>query len=418
MKPTAFFRQASVRRLLERAAQAAATPLSIHVVRRNEEGLPIFSTGGCETCLLVSSLPEGRRACRASRRQAVSAALRRKTPVPFVCHLGFACVSARAILADTAAFALTFGPYCPAEASEGLDDEVRQGLAALEEPDIDPDAVSLEDVAVLPPGAVYATAAWTSESLAALWEHAQAGGETSLPGPDIDLEQVPAGRSGKSNTPPADPYHSADIAAALAGGDQPLARSIVRAAIAETPPGKRAPLPLRRARAVAAVAASLEAASRARLDTAGAWDAFGRFVEAAGQAHNAKELVDAAMRVLGIVKRRSGKTGKADPELAILIEYVTRHLDAPLTLAEVAKAAGLRPTAVTHRLQRRFGLSFSQYLGKLRIHRAKALLRETGLDIAEVAHRVGIRDRSNFARLFRRFEQCSPREYRDRHRSR
>jgi AraC-like DNA-binding protein len=86
-----------------------------------------------------------------------------------------------------------------------------------------------------------------------------------------------------------------------------------------------------------------------------------------------------------------------------------------VTLTEVAQALGVSPSAITHRLQRRFGVSYSEYLGRLRAEKAKELLRRTRLGVAEVASRVGISDPSNLGRLFRRHVMMSPKEYRSRY---
>ncbi|MBI2432192.1 MAG: PocR ligand-binding domain-containing protein, partial [Candidatus Hydrogenedentes bacterium] len=96
MTPLAFFRGAEVRRLLERAAEAAGMPLSLHYVEHGEEGPKMAAWGGCATCAYVAGLPEGKRACRESRLAASLDALAQGRGLPFLCHMGFACVAAPA----------------------------------------------------------------------------------------------------------------------------------------------------------------------------------------------------------------------------------------------------------------------------------------------------------------------------------
>jgi len=65
-------------------------------------------------------------------------------------------------------------------------------------------------------------------------------------------------------------------------------------------------------------------------------------------------------------------------------------------------------------LRRKFGMSFSEYVNRLRIDRAKDLLRRTQLNATQIAQRLGISDQSNFGKLFKRFEGITPLEYRER----
>jgi two-component system response regulator YesN len=90
------------------------------------------------------------------------------------------------------------------------------------------------------------------------------------------------------------------------------------------------------------------------------------------------------------------------------------RLPGKVLLKDIAAELGQHPTAITHWLQRKFDMSFTEYVGRIRIDMAKELLRRTHLGVGEVAQRVGIDDTSNFSRLFRRHEGMSPLDYRKR----
>ena len=84
-------------------------------------------------------------------------------------------------------------------------------------------------------------------------------------------------------------------------------------------------------------------------------------------------------------------------------------------MKDVATKLGQTPSAITHRLQRKFGMSFSEYFGRMRVEQAKELLRRTRLSVLEIATRVGVNDPSNLGKLFRKFENVSPIAYRQRY---
>jgi two-component system response regulator YesN len=61
--------------------------------------------------------------------------------------------------------------------------------------------------------------------------------------------------------------------------------------------------------------------------------------------------------------------------------------------------------------KRESGLSFSEYLNKVRIEKAKELLKDPKFNITEVAFEVGYEDSQYFCRIFKKSEGISPRQY-------
>jgi len=208
------------------------------------------------------------------------------------------------------------------------------------------------------------------------------------------------------------PYQAASIAAALAGGNESQARAFVRAVLAEGRSRVRTELPTLRARCVALVAAVLEAAGQSGLPTDEVWPALAELPDRVNRATTRRQLVEEAMGVLAPLGRKVRQGTGRDQGLAALNAIVVPRLAEGVRLTAIARDLGQHPTAITHRLQRKFGMSFSEYVGRLRVDQAKELLRRTRLTVSEVSRRVGINDASNFSRLFRKFEHMSPREYR------
>ena len=56
--------------------------------------------------------------------------------------------------------------------------------------------------------------------------------------------------------------------------------------------------------------------------------------------------------------------------------------------------------------------SFSWLLNYLRIEKAKALMRDPGLQISEIGYKVGFTDPKYFSKIFRDFKGMTPREFR------
>jgi len=84
----------------------------------------------------------------------------------------------------------------------------------------------------------------------------------------------------------------------------------------------------------------------------------------------------------------------------------------PISVADMAAAAGLSPAHFSRRFRQTFGESPHQYLLTRRLERAAALLRATDWTIAAVCMAVGWESVGSFTTSFRRMFGATPRAYR------
>lgn len=341
--------------------------------------------------------------------------------------MGFACVSMRLLPGE--AYVATIGPYLPSDArgwEAGLDPlayDAQSGAAAV---GLDPDDAPpgwLADISAVPADAVYEVAAWLAEEIArchADCATADADADEEREGAENEPKRASRPRRARPNkrsrsaTDPALAF-----VLTLTEGDAAATRRSVDAVLAEVRAAGRRTNDISRLRlGVAAFAArALAAAEHAGLDTRSAsahLADFARELDAAEEAGSAEALRSALLGFLGTFRREAQRAGETDEVIARMSAAIEERLPGKVTLAETARLLGRSPTSLTHRLQRRFGLSFTEYVGRLRVERAKALLRDTSLTTAEIGARVGVDDSGNFGRLFRRHEGVSPSAYRAR----
>ncbi|SIT40112.1 Transcriptional regulator, AraC family [Paraburkholderia ribeironis] len=96
-----------------------------------------------------------------------------------------------------------------------------------------------------------------------------------------------------------------------------------------------------------------------------------------------------------------------DVRVAIMQERLTGDLVEPVTLAEVAQAAGLSPFHAARLFTQTTGLSPHAWRNQVRLQRALAPLR-AGVSVTEVAAASGFTDQSHFTRHFRRMFGVPP----------
>ena len=102
----------------------------------------------------------------------------------------------------------------------------------------------------------------------------------------------------------------------------------------------------------------------------------------------------------------------SDDDLQQVIEYINNHSDRDLALKELADLINISYYHFSRLFKRSTGLSPYQYLIEHRLSRATHLLKNTNLDIGEIAKRTGFTSHSNFCRTFHQYLSLSPKHYR------
>lgn len=84
----------------------------------------------------------------------------------------------------------------------------------------------------------------------------------------------------------------------------------------------------------------------------------------------------------------------------------------PLTVADLARVAGVSPAHFSREFRRTFGEAPHQYLLTRRLERAAALLRNTDRPVTEICFAVGLTSVGSFITSFRRVYGTAPLAYR------
>ncbi len=108
------------------------------------------------------------------------------------------------------------------------------------------------------------------------------------------------------------------------------------------------------------------------------------------------------------------QTFKLQPwKLNRIIEYINDNLEGDITLESIARTADLSPTYFAALFKRSTGLAPHQFVMSRRIEKAKELLSNTRISIADIAVQAGFSDQSHMTRLIRRHVGLTPKEIRN-----
>ncbi|GGE45023.1 AraC family transcriptional regulator [Pullulanibacillus camelliae] len=92
--------------------------------------------------------------------------------------------------------------------------------------------------------------------------------------------------------------------------------------------------------------------------------------------------------------------------------YIESHYDQSISLEDVANQVQLSPYYFSKLFKEHFGMTYIDYLTKIRIEKAKVLMRTTNKSQKEICFEVGYRDPNYFSRVFKKWTNLSPTGYR------
>lgn len=95
-----------------------------------------------------------------------------------------------------------------------------------------------------------------------------------------------------------------------------------------------------------------------------------------------------------------------------VIGFLVNNYKQKLELLDIANHVGLSPYYLERLFKMETGVTPRSYLEKIRIEKAVYLLKNTGLTNLEICYETGFQSSSNFYKVFRYLQNCSPSEYR------
>jgi AraC-like DNA-binding protein len=95
------------------------------------------------------------------------------------------------------------------------------------------------------------------------------------------------------------------------------------------------------------------------------------------------------------------------------VAFMEEHLGEALDRDTVARAAGLSGSHFSHLIREKTGRTFTEWMVRYRVDRAKTLLRRTDKSLIQIALECGFGDQSYFNRVFKRHTGVTPRAYRE-----
>jgi AraC-like DNA-binding protein len=138
----------------------------------------------------------------------------------------------------------------------------------------------------------------------------------------------------------------------------------------------------------------------------------------------ADERLLSLLRVLQLLARDHQTQALASPNLVPdlntadraridkILDYIHRHYAAGLTVTDLAQIAALSPSGLHRLFWRHTQMTISDYVMRLKIGEACALLSATSKPIHYIADATGYRSLANFNRQFKRLKGVTPRAYR------
>ena len=140
-----------------------------------------------------------------------------------------------------------------------------------------------------------------------------------------------------------------------------------------------------------------------------------RYLKKIEDSKTVEEVIDSLSLIIGRISgkifsfhgiRHASALRKAE-------RFIWEHYTRKISLQEVATVSGLSAPYFSTVFKDEMGENLSDYLNRLRVEKASAMLRETELSINEIAAACGFEDQSWFSKIFKSFTGFSPGKYRE-----
>ena len=105
----------------------------------------------------------------------------------------------------------------------------------------------------------------------------------------------------------------------------------------------------------------------------------------------------------------------ASPDrLENLVEWIRNHLDRPLAIQDLAQRSNMSARNFQRVFTRQCGMPPAKFIERLRVERARLIIEDTGLSMAEIARKSGFDSEQRMRRAFKRVLGINPADHADR----
>lgn len=115
---------------------------------------------------------------------------------------------------------------------------------------------------------------------------------------------------------------------------------------------------------------------------------------------------------VSIIKHSNFNQGLNNLKLKQAREYIHDNLDHKISLDELAQLMSLSRYYLIRMFKKSLGMTPYQYITQCRINKAKQLLKETQLDLIEIAIKCGFCDQSHFHNQLKKWTGVTPKQFR------
>ncbi len=105
--------------------------------------------------------------------------------------------------------------------------------------------------------------------------------------------------------------------------------------------------------------------------------------------------------------------GSRNKIIELALDYIEEHFTEDIMMSMVAKDHYVNPSYFSKLFHEETGETFSKYVARLRIEKAKQLLKNSTLKIYEITLQVGYNDFRHFIKTFKQMEGITPAQYRN-----
>ena len=138
-------------------------------------------------------------------------------------------------------------------------------------------------------------------------------------------------------------------------------------------------------------------------------DGFDAFIELIGILHELSISKNQEILNPGIFGQSDSSS---DEELKKIFSYIEQNYQEKIRLEDIARHLNMTESTLSRLIKKRAGKSFVNFLNDYRIGFACRWLTETDQSVSEIADKCGFYNISNFNRIFKKSNKCTPVEFR------